>query len=74
MAEIVTRITGVDFKDFLRSAVLDPCGLSHFYVGLSEELQVRNASLLFPSRFPRLCLKTVICQDRLGTNRRMTYK
>ena len=39
MAEVVTRVTGVDFRDYLRSNVLDPCGLSHFYVGLPVDLQ-----------------------------------
>ena len=39
MAEVVTRVTGMDFRDYLRSNVLDPCGLSHFYVGLPVDLQ-----------------------------------
>ena len=32
-------MTGVDFKDYLRTTVLDPMGLDHFWVGLPEELQ-----------------------------------
>jgi CubicO group peptidase (beta-lactamase class C family) len=39
MAELVERVTGVDFRDYLRSHVLDPCGLCDFHVGMPAELQ-----------------------------------
>lgn len=43
MAEIVEQITGNDFKDYLRSAVLDPAGLCDFLVGPSEEHQLTRS-------------------------------
>ena len=39
MAEIVERVTKIDFRDYLRSRVLDTCGLSDFHVGMPPELQ-----------------------------------
>ena len=30
---------GLDFRDFLRTKILDPCGLSSFWVGCPEQLQ-----------------------------------
>ena len=39
MAEVVERITGLDFRDVLRSRVLDPSGLTGFFVGMPEEVQ-----------------------------------
>lgn len=39
--EIVERISGLDFRDYLRSKVLDPMGLCDFYVGVPESIQAR---------------------------------
>ena len=38
--EIVERITGLDFRDYLRSKVLDPMGLCDFFVGVPESIQL----------------------------------
>lgn len=39
MVECIERISGMDFRDYLRSQVLDPSGLSSLFVGLPEEIQ-----------------------------------
>jgi len=39
LMEIVEVITGLDFRDYLRTKVLDPMGLSSFWVGVPEALQ-----------------------------------
>lgn len=39
LMEIVERITGLDFRDYLRTKVLDPMGLCDFWVGVPEEIQ-----------------------------------
>ena len=39
LMEIVERVTGLEFRDYLRTRVLDPAGLSEFWVGCPEELQ-----------------------------------
>ena len=39
MAECVERMTGMDFRDYLRSRVLDPSGLDSFFVGMPEDVQ-----------------------------------
>ncbi len=37
LAELIERVTGRDFRDFLRDDVLQPLGLADFYVGLRDE-------------------------------------
>jgi len=32
-------MTGMDFRDYLRSRILDPSGLSSFFVGMPDEVQ-----------------------------------
>jgi CubicO group peptidase (beta-lactamase class C family) len=39
LMEIVERRTGMDFRDYLRTKILDPSGLSGFWVGVPEEIQ-----------------------------------
>ncbi len=39
MVECIERISGMDFRDYLRSHILDPSGLSSLFVGLPEEIQ-----------------------------------
>ena len=39
LMEIVERLTRMDFRDYLRTKVLDPMGLCDFWVGVPEELQ-----------------------------------
>jgi CubicO group peptidase (beta-lactamase class C family) len=37
LAEIIERRTGKDFRAYVRERILDPMGLSNFYIGLPEE-------------------------------------
>ena len=37
LAEMIERVTGRDFRDYLRDEVLAPLGLHDFYVGLRDE-------------------------------------
>ena len=39
LMEIVERRTGMDFRDYLRTKILDPSGLSGFWVGVPREIQ-----------------------------------
>ena len=39
LMEIVERITQMDFRDYLRSKILDPMGLCDFWVGVPEDIQ-----------------------------------
>lgn len=39
LMEIVERRTGLDFRDYLRSKILDPSGLADFWVGVPLEIQ-----------------------------------
>lgn len=42
LVEIIERLTGMDFRDYLRSRVLDPAGLCDFWVGCPEEVQAEG--------------------------------
>lgn len=39
MAEIIERITAMDWRDYMRTRLLDPCGLSNYLLGPSVEHQ-----------------------------------
>ena len=39
MAEIIERLTHMNWRDYMRSRLLDPCGLSNFLIGPPVEHQ-----------------------------------
>lgn len=47
LAEIIERRTGMDFRAYLRSRILDPMGLNDFYVGLAPELNAKVADIIY---------------------------
>jgi CubicO group peptidase (beta-lactamase class C family) len=47
LVEIMERRTGMDFRQYLRSRILDPMGLDDFYVGLAPELNERVADIIY---------------------------
>lgn len=47
LAEIIERRAGKDFRAYTRERILDPMGLSDFYVGLPAELNGRVADVLY---------------------------
>lgn len=49
LAEIIERVTGVDWREHVRSALLDPAGLCDFFVGIPE-LQQQSRTFVGMSR------------------------
>ncbi len=47
LAEIIERRTGTDFRAYTRERILDPMGLSDFYLGLPAGLNSRVADVLY---------------------------
>ena len=47
LAEIIEQKTGEDFRDWLRTSLLDPMGLDNLYVGLPDEEHGRAASIVY---------------------------
>jgi len=47
LAEIIERRTGTDFRAYVRQRILDPMGLSNFYIGLPAELNERVADIIY---------------------------
>ncbi len=47
LAEIIEQKTGEDFRDWLRTNLLDPMGLDNLYVGLPNEEHGRAASIVY---------------------------
>ena len=45
LAEIIERRTGKDYRAYVRERILDPMGLSNFYIGLPAELNGRVADV-----------------------------
>ncbi len=45
LAEIITERTGLDFRDYVRSRIVDPLGLTGLFVGLPDELHARAADV-----------------------------
>lgn len=46
LAELVTRIAGVDYRAFLRTRVFEPLGLRNLFVGLPPEADARVAEVI----------------------------
>lgn len=47
LAEIIERRTGKDFRTYVRERILDPMGLSNFYLGMPRELNSRVADVRY---------------------------
>jgi CubicO group peptidase (beta-lactamase class C family) len=47
LMDILTAVTGVDHRDFLRKRVLDPIGLKHFALGIPAEEQTNLAEISY---------------------------
>ncbi|MGE5596422.1 MAG: serine hydrolase domain-containing protein [Hyphomicrobiales bacterium] len=45
LAEIIERRTGTEFRAYIRERILDPMGLTDFYIGLPAELNSRVAEV-----------------------------
>src|SRR5688500_5588569 len=54
LAEIIERRTGKDFRAYVRTRILDPMGLTNFYIGLpeSENSRVADVRHLIPPTPP----------------------
>lgn len=47
LAEVIFRRTGTDYREFLRSRVLDPMGLTELFVGLPPQFDARVADIQY---------------------------
>jgi CubicO group peptidase (beta-lactamase class C family) len=52
LVDVIERVTGQDFRAFLRSRVLDPLGLADFYLGLPGEQNARVADVSYVGEAP----------------------
>jgi CubicO group peptidase (beta-lactamase class C family) len=46
LAELITRIAGVDYRDFIRARILEPLGLRNLFLGLPREENARVADVI----------------------------
>ena len=46
LAEIITRVAGVDYRDFIRARIVEPLGLRNLYLGLPPEENARVADVI----------------------------
>lgn len=46
LAEIITRIAGVDYRDFIRGRIVEPLGLRNLFLGLPPEENLRVADVI----------------------------
>jgi CubicO group peptidase (beta-lactamase class C family) len=46
LAELITRGTGLDYRDFIRSRMLSPLGLENLYIGLPDSERDRVARVI----------------------------
>ena len=46
LAELITRLSGLDYRDFVRERIFEPLGLSNFYIGLPRQEHPRVADVV----------------------------
>ncbi len=46
LAELITRLAGVDYRDVIRARIFEPLGLDGFYIGLPDALHGRVADVI----------------------------
>jgi CubicO group peptidase (beta-lactamase class C family) len=46
LAELITRLTGTDYRDFIRAKIFEPLGLTDLFIGLPEEHHARVADVV----------------------------
>jgi CubicO group peptidase (beta-lactamase class C family) len=46
LAQLITQVTGADYRDFIRSRIFEPLGLTDLFIGLPEEHQARVADVI----------------------------
>lgn len=46
LAQLITQLAGIDYRDFLRTRIFEPLGLTDLFVGLPEEMQARVAEVV----------------------------
>lgn len=45
LVEVITRKTGLDFRDYIRQRITQPMGVPEFFVGLPDEMHARAADI-----------------------------
>jgi CubicO group peptidase (beta-lactamase class C family) len=46
LAQLITQLTGTDYRDFIRTRVFEPLGLTDLFIGLPEEHHCRVADVV----------------------------
>jgi CubicO group peptidase (beta-lactamase class C family) len=46
LALLITKLTGVDYRDFIRERIFEPLGLTDLFIGLPEEHHARVADVI----------------------------
>lgn len=46
LAELITRVSGVDYRDFIRARICEPLGLNDLFIGLPDSEQARVAEVV----------------------------
>ena len=46
LAQLITKLTGIDYRDFIRERIFEPLGLTDLFIGLPEEHHARVADVI----------------------------